>query len=249
MNIFIPLLISLIAGLSTVIGSLLIFLKPKNINNYIGASLAFSASIMMLLSITELIPEGFIYLEYKYNLLTASIILILDIIVGNILSKTINKKIKHYKKINSSLYRVGILSMIALMLHNLPEGILTFLSSMIDIKLGIKFSIAIMLHNIPEGIAIAIPIYYATKNKIKAVKATLISGLSEPLGAIIAWIFFRNHLSNLIISIVLLFVAGLMISISINDIFEEANKYPRRSIIIGTGLAILVFIINFIFIK
>ena len=148
MKFFIPLLISIIAGLSTVIGSLLIFLKPKNINNYIGASLAFSASIMMLLSIAELIPEGFIYLEYRYNLLTASIILVLTIVVGNFLSKTINKKIDHYKKIDSSLYRVGVLSMIALMLHNLPEGILTFLSSMIDIKLGIKLSVAIMLHNI-----------------------------------------------------------------------------------------------------
>lgn len=249
MKFFIPLIISLIAGLSTVIGSLLIFLKPKNINNYIGASLAFSASIMMLLSIAELIPEGFIYLEYRYNLLTASIILVLTIVVGNFLSKTINKKIDHYKKIDSSLYRVGVLSMIALMLHNLPEGILTFLSSMIDIKLGIKLSVAIMLHNIPEGIAIAIPIYYATKNKFKAVKSTLISGLSEPLGAIIAWIFFRNYLSNLIISIILLFVAGLMISISINDIFEEANKYSRKSIIVGVVLAILIFIMNFIFFK
>lgn len=246
MKIILPLLISFIAGLSTVIGSLLIFLKPKNINNYIGSSLAFSASIMMLLSVAELIPEGFIYLEYKFNFLVATIILLLMLFIGNYLSKSINKKIIKQKEINSNLYRVGVLSMIALMLHNLPEGILTFLSSMIDIELGIKLGIAIMLHNIPEGIAIAVPIYYATKNKRKAIKATFISGLSEPLGAILAWIFLRNFINNFIISLILLFVAGLMISISINDIFDEANKYSRKSIIIGIGLAVILFILNFI---
>ena len=136
--------------------------------------------------------------------------------------------------------------MIALMLHNLPEGILTFLSSMIDIKLGLKLSFAIMLHNIPEGIAIAVPIYYATRNKSKAIRATFISGLSEPLGAILAWIFLRNYINNFIISIILLFVAGLMISISINDIFEEANKYSRKNILIGIILSIILFSINFI---
>lgn len=247
MEIIGALLISLMAGLSTVLGSILIFIKPKNINNYIGVSLAFSATIMLLLSVTELIPEGFIYLEYKYNFLIATIMVFLMILIGNFLSKTINNKISKEKEINSSLYRVGVLSMIALMMHNLPEGILTFVSSMIDIELGMKLGIAIMLHNIPEGIAIAVPIYYATKSKSKAIKATLLSGLSEPFGAILAWIFLRNYINNFIISLILLFVAGLMISISINDIFEEANKYSKRNIIIGIILGSLVFILNFIF--
>ncbi|MDD2505015.1 MAG: ZIP family metal transporter [Bacilli bacterium] len=246
MEIIGALLISLIAGLSTVLGSILIFFKPKNINNYIGSALAFSASIMLLLSVIELIPEGFIYLEYKFNLLIAFIILLLMIFTGNLLSKIINKKINEQKKIDSSLYRVGVLSMIALMMHNLPEGILTFLSTLIDFKLGIKYGIAIMMHNIPEGIAIAIPIYYATKNKRKAIKSTLISGLSEPLGAIIAWIFISRYLNDLLLSLILLFIGGLMISISINDIFKEANKYSRKSIIIGIVLASILFVINFV---
>ncbi|MDD4187447.1 MAG: ZIP family metal transporter [Bacilli bacterium] len=245
MNGLLPLFISFIAGISTVLGSIFIFIKPKNINSYIGTSLSFSASVMLLLSITELIPEGFIYLEYKFNFLIAIIILFVMIFIGNYLLKIINNKIIKYQKINSNLYRVGILSMAVLMLHNLPEGILTFVSSVVDIKLGLKYAVAIMLHNIPEGIAIAVPIYYATKNKSKAVKATFISGLSEPIGAIIAWIFLRNYINSLIISIILLFVAGLMISISINDIFEEANKYSRKSIILGIILASILFIINF----
>ncbi len=83
--------------------------------------------------------------------------------------------------------------MIVLILHNLPEGIATFLSSYHNTSLGIKLSIAIMLHNIPEGISIAVPIYYATKNrKKKAIKATLLSGLSEPVGALLAFVFLKK---------------------------------------------------------
>ena len=238
------LLISTIAGLSTVLGCFFIFIKPKNTNWFIGSALAFSATIMLLLSITELIPEGFIYLEYRFNLFIAILSVILMVFTGNLISKTINKKIDQYREINSKLYRVGILSMIALMLHNLPEGILTYITSMVDIQLGIKYGIAIMLHNIPEGIAIAIPIYYATKSKKKAFKATFISGLSEPLGAILAWIFLSHIMSETLISFILLFVGGLMISISINDIFEEARKYPKKAVLIGIGLASTLFIIN-----
>ena len=100
--------------------------------------------------------------------------------IGYIINILINKKITKNKHNESNLYRIGILSMIALMIHNIPEGILTFLTSTINIKLGIKLSIAIMMHNIPEGITIAIPLYYSTKSKFKAIKNTLISGLSEP---------------------------------------------------------------------
>ena len=239
-----PFIITLIAGLSTVVGCLFIYIKPKNTRNFIGGALAFSATVMILLSVTELIPEGFIYLEYKFNLLIAFLGLILMLFIGNLISVTINKKIDQHKEINSSLYKVGILSMVALMIHNMPEGVLTYLSSVIDIQVGIKMGIAIMLHNIPEGIAIAIPIYYATKSRKKAIKATFISGLSEPIGAILAWLFLSHFISDFMMSIILLFTAGLMISVAINDIFEEANKYPRKYILIGVGLASIMFIAN-----
>lgn len=244
MQAIIPLIISSIAGLSTIIGYFFIKLKPKNVNNFIGGSLAFSATIMLLLSVTELIPEGFIYLQVTHNFVIAIFTLILMLFIGYIINIYINNKITKYTKINDNLHRVGILTMLALMIHNLPEGILTFMTSMIDLNLGLNIGIAIMLHNIPEGIAIAIPIYYSTKSKKKAFKATFLSGLSEPLGALLAFLFLYKYISNSIISVILLFVAGLMISISINDIFNEANKYNRKSIIIGIMLASLLFIFN-----
>lgn len=245
MNVLIALTISLVAGLSTVVGALFIFYKPANKNNFIGSCLAFSATIMILISVIELIPEGFIYIKYKHSLLLAFIILILMLLSGNYISNSLNKKIDKITKSNNNLYKVGILSMIVLIIHNFPEGILTFLGSIIDINFGLSIATSIMLHNIPEGIAIAIPIYYATKSKKKAIKNVFLSGLSEPIGALLAWIFLYRYLNNFIISIILIFVAALMISIAINDIFEEANKYSRKSVLAGVFLACIFFTINF----
>ena len=243
-NILLAFLISSIAGLSTIIGYLFLYLNVKNINNFIGISLSFSASIMILISIFELIPEGFFYIKYKYNIILAIFLLIIMVIIGNKIVKLIDNKIKNKYIDSSNLYRVGILSMIALIIHNLPEGILTFLSTSIDVRLGIKMAIAIMLHNIPEGLAISVPIYYGTKSKKKAFINTFISGLSEPLGALIAYLFLYKYLSNTLISIILSFVAGIMISISINDILQEANKYHKKNLILGSLIATFMFLLT-----
>ncbi len=249
MKIIIALLISFIAGMSTILGSFFIFIKPKNKDNFIGSSLAFSGTIMLLISITELIPEGFIYLDYKYGLFYASFSLIILLIIGNIISVKLSKKIEDYKSQESKLYKVGILSMIALMIHNLPEGILTFVGSIIDIKLGIRLGISIMMHNIPEGIAIAIPLYYATKSKKKAFKATFISGLTEPIGALLAWSLLSIFTNSVVVSILLLFASSLMINIAVNDILFESNNYSRKSVISGIILACILFSINFIILR
>lgn len=241
-NIYIPFLIAFLAGISTTIGYLFIYLKPRNINNFIGFSLAFSGSIMFFISLFELIPEGFFYLLKEYNLFIAIIVLIGMLVIGNILIKVIDKFTSKNK--SNNLEKIGILSMIGLMIHNMPEGILTFLSSSININLGIKLSIAIMLHNIPEGIAIAIPTYYGTNKKSRAFTYTLISGFAETIGAVIAYLFLYKFLSNLLISLILLFVSGIMVSISFNEIYKEVEKYSRKYIIIGTLLGLFVVILT-----
>lgn len=246
MNRFlIAFLITLIAGFSTIFGYFFIYAKPKKISNYIGISLSFSASIMILISLFELIPEGFFMLMIKYNLLISSVILCILIIVSYFFIEFISKKIGDITTTkNNNLYRVGVLSMLALMVHNLPEGILTFLSTTVNVDLGLKLGLAIMLHNIPEGIAIAVPIYYSTYSRKKAFSKTILSGLSEPLGALIAYLFLYKYLTNTMISLILLFVAGIMISISINDIYKEAMNHSKKSIITGFLLGIVIFIIT-----
>lgn len=246
MNILLSFLISSIAGLSTTIGSFIIFLKikPQNINKFITLSLSFSLAIMILLSITDLIPNSLNVLVKAKGIL-GFIIAIAFILLGIISMLVLTKKIHKIKNNNDNLYKLGILNMIALMLHNFPEGIATFLSSYQDISLGISLSMAIMLHNIPEGISIAVPIYYSGKSKREAIKKTFLSGISEPIGAILAFLLFKNFITNEFISLILLLVAGIMITIAIENIYPEASKYKEKKyIILGIFLGILLIIIN-----
>ncbi len=248
MHIIYPLLISSIAGLSTVIGAFLIFLKikPVYLNKFISFCLAFSLSIMLSISIFDLIPSSFFPILTAFGLRKTVIILLFSFLISYIVITLLNTLIKKETE-NQDLFRLGILNMLVLILHNLPEGIATFLSSYHDIHLGLKLGIAIMLHNIPEGISIAIPIYYSTKSKYKAFKTTFLSGLAEPIGAILAFLFLKNYVSNLMVSIVLIIVAGLMITLSIQEILPASLKYHENKFIyLGFLIGLLIFSLNFI---
>ncbi len=227
MKFLIPFIITIIAGLSTVFGYFAIYIKPKNIKKFISFSLSFSATIMILISITDLIPTSFFTIIENVRIGRALIIMVLCFFSGAYLINIVDKKIEKYEK-NNDLYKVGILSAIVLMLHNLPEGIATFLSSCSDLKLGVTLSLAIMMHNIPEGICIAVPIYYSTHDKSRALKTTFLSGMSEVMGALISFIFLSRFITITIISFVLIMVSGIMISLAINQIYKEAFKYNKN---------------------
>lgn len=249
-NIIIPLILSTLAGLSTLIGAIPIFfkIKEKNLNKFISFCLSFSIAIMISISILDLIPTSFFEIVNFYGIGKTLIILLIAFIISYIIITYLSSLVEKESK-GIDLYKLGILNMIVLILHNLPEGIATFLSSYHSIDLGLRLSIAIMLHNIPEGISIAVPIYYATGSRRKAIKSTLISGLSEPLGAILAFVFLKKFVSELMISIVLIVVAGLMITLSIQEMLPRALKYKEKKwiylgLITGTILVIVNVIIS-----
>ncbi len=247
MTFLMPLLISSVAGLSTVLGSLVIFFKWKreNINKFITFCLSLSLIIMIGISITELIPEASFAILTEFKLAKGILLSLFVFLIGVFSVYFLNKKIEKSSSSDLDLYRLGILSMLALMLHNLPEGIVTFLSSYQNMELGLKISVAIMLHNIPEGISIAVPIYYATGSKKEAVKKTFISGLAEPLGAILAFIFLKNFITDTMIGIILLFVAGLMITLAIHELLPKALNYHENAyIILGFLVGIFLLLIN-----
>lgn len=242
-NIIIPLIISTIAGLSTLLGGVVVFLNIKNKESFLSFVLSFSLSVMISISVFELIPESIISLYKLYGLLPSLFIGVGGFLIGGSVVNRINSKIERIS--NNNLYNIGILSMVALMIHNLPEGILTFMTSYKDLSMGISLGIAIMLHNIPEGISISIPIYYSTGNKFKSLLYTLISGLSEPLGALLAYILLKNFINDLTISIILILVSGIMINLSINDILPEVNKYnKKKQSILGMILGLILVLIN-----
>lgn len=248
MEIIGALLISTIAGLSTMLGSLVIFFKfqEKNINKFITASLAFSLAIMIGISITDLIPESTFILLKNYGIGKGIIFSLLAFFLGIILIKYLNKLINSTKQSND-LYKLGILNMLALVLHNFPEGIATFMTSYKDMEVGFKLAIAIAFHNIPEGISIAVPIYYATKSKKNVIFKTFLSGIAEPIGALIAYIFLSKYITDSLISIILLLVAGIMITLAIEVIFPKAKQYNlKKHLYFGLIIGSILILFNYL---
>ena len=240
-------ILTTLAGLSTLLGLALIFKKTKT-NKIIISALSFAAGVMITVSLTDLIPEGVNNLNKTFKAIPAILISSIFIILGIIISMTIDKYIN--KDREGELYKVGIISMIAIILHNIPEGIATYLSTENNFKLGLSLTIAIALHNIPEGISIAIPIYYGTKSRAKALLYTLFSALSEPLGALLAYLFLSKIINNNIMGILMSLIAGIMIQISFYELLPTSFKYKnKKQSIIYLIIGILFMTINHIILK
>lgn len=242
MNDLFPLLLSFIAGISTVLGSLFILFRIKKVGEFVVFSLSFSLGIITLISLFDLIPSSYPVIINNYGFIYGIIIFILVFLLGYKSVKLINDRIKDN---DSSLYKIGILSMISLVLHNFPEGIAVFIGALTNTSIGIKLCIAIMLHNIPEGIAISVPLYYSGVEKKKVFMYTLLSGLSEPVGALLAYVILKDFINEVFLSVVLVFVSGLMISLSLNDILREIKKYNKfKYMIYGLLISFVVFCVT-----
>lgn len=227
MNTTIAFILSSIAGLSTIIGSLIIFISKKRTLNFLIGGIAFASGVMFFLSILDLIPESIIFLTNSYKIKPSILITLIFFVLGVCLSIIINKLFPSTMN-NKNLYKLGIITMIGITIHNIPEGIATFITTNENIKLGISITIAITMHNIPEGISIALPIYYYTKSKKKAIFYTVICAISEPIGAIIAYLFLKpNYLT---LGIVYAIIAGIMTYISMYELFPSITKYKRYRI-------------------
>ena len=229
-------LITILAGFSTMIGVFPIYFRRKSQDVLIPICLSFAAGVMISISLFSLIPEAIEAVSQSFVLFPAILIVSIFIVIGILFSSVVDQKIEK-RFSNNQLYKLGLISVIALMFHNIPEGITTFISSNQDLKLGITLSIGIALHNIPEGISIAVPIYYATKNKKKAILLTFISGFSEFFGAILAYLFLAPIITSLGLGVILALAAGIMIHISIYELIPTAYQY---SMYFKTSLAFLL---------
>jgi ZIP family zinc transporter len=141
----------------------------------------------------------------------------------------INKYLPENNTYNDKkLYRVGIIAMLSIILHNIPEGIATFMASTSNIKLGLTLALAIALHNIPEGISISVPIYYATNSKKKAFLYTFISGISEFFGAVLTYFFLKNFINDFLMGALFASIAGIMFYIGIYELLPTSFKYKKN---------------------
>jgi ZIP family zinc transporter len=227
----------------------------------LSISLGFSAGVMIYISFVELFAEGqetltaalgpqglwFCVLSFFVGF---GIVALIDKFVPdyenphemhNIEELADKKKEERFKK----LYKVGLLTAVAVSIHNFPEGLVTFLGAMTDIKLGLAIALAIAIHNIPEGIAVSIPIFYSTGNKKKAFIYSFMSGLAEPLGGIIGFILLRPFINDTMIGVIFSLIAGMMVFISLDSLLPSAEKYGNHHLsILGVVLGMIIMAVS-----
>ncbi len=241
-----PLLLTLAAGLSTVIGGCIALGRSSPSAAFHARALGFAAGVMLYLSFFDLFPLGL-------SLLTgprAELIAVLCLLGGFSLLFLLDhpKKRQDRDTGTQTMRRLGLVSAISVLLHNLPEGIATFTTASASLSIGIPVAIAIALHNIPEGIAIAAPLRRAGKSRLYALGWTAISGLSEPIGGVIGYLLLRPFLSDTLFGVLYTGVAGVMIALSLLLLLpaSAALASPRlgaKYSLIGMGVIALALIV------
>lgn len=239
-------ILTTLAGAATMLGVVFIFIKFKKQDKIINAALSFAGGVMITVSITDLIPESLSMLGKQFYPIPTILICAIFVVIGILFSIFIDACLPtNLNYDNSGLYRIGIFSMLAIILHNIPEGIATFIATNDNLSLGLSLATAIALHNIPEGISISIPIYYGTKSKKKSLIYTFISSVSEPFGALLAFLFLRPYISDFMLGVLFAMIAGIMVHIASYELIPEALKYKNNKVsMLFFMLGSIVMIIN-----
>ncbi len=261
-NLLFAFALTMMAGLSTGVGGLAAFANFARKEKFLAFALGLAAGAMIYISFVELLfgametfKEGGDNADEAYTRLAVMFIggLIVTGLLGKLMESVTEKmgikksdlsnltSDKSNGKKSKKLYRTGIVTAVALAIHNLPEGLVTFLTSMQDINLGIGIAVAIAIHNIPEGLAVAMPIYHATKSRKKAFFITLLSGLSEPIGAGIAYFLFFQNMDPEDFEVVNVFVASIMVYVAFFELIPTSiemghDNYSKWGLIAGLSI-------------
>lgn len=241
--------LTLFAGLSTGIGSAMAFYAKKTNKKFLSGALGFSAGVMIYVSMIEIFVKSRDSLSLVlgptkgYLLTTVSffggiaIIAIIDKFVPSFENPHELRDIDDIEEMKDEvekqeLLRMGMFSALAIAIHNFPEGLATFTGALQDPTLGVSIAVAIAIHNIPEGIAVSVPLYYATGDKKKAFKLSFLSGLSEPVGALLGYFILMRYMTDTTFGIIFAGVAGIMVYISLDELLPTAEKYGEHHIAI-----------------
>ena len=151
---------------------------------------------------------------------------------------------------NKKLLRMGMFTALAVGIHNFPEGLATFVAALQEPTIAIPIAVAIAIHNIPEGIAVSVPVYYATGSRKKAFLYSFLSGLSEPIGALVGYLILMPIMSDVVFGIIFAGVAGIMVYISLDELLPSAEEYGEHHLsiyglvagMVVMALSLLLFI-------
>lgn len=234
-NYGLALLITLFAGLATAIGSIFAFMVKKDNLKALSVGLGFSAGVMIFLSFTDILPAASEMLSEKFPTNHKWVVyggFIIGILIAVLIDYFIPDHIDEKELMNPDvvsadkrMQRAGLFTAAAIFVHNFPEGMATFLTASHDLTLGLSVGLAIAIHNIPEGIAVALPIYHSTGKKRYATLYAALSGISEPIGAILGMILLHFFMPQLMIGVAMAAVAGIMIYISFDTLLPLAREF------------------------
>lgn len=242
-NVYLAFGLTLLAGLSTGFGSIIAFFAHRTNTVFLSVSLGFSAGVMIYISLVEMLGQSVKSLSLSQGAKTGSWIAVLSFFGGMAIAATIDKLVPSYENPHEArsveemdlgqrgsgqLMRMGVFSALAIGIHNFPEGLATFTATLKNPTLGISIAIAIAIHNIPEGIAVSVPIYYATGNKRKAFVYSFLSGIAEPLGALVGFLVLLPFFNDTVFGVLFAAVAGIMVFISFDELLPTAEKYGKH---------------------
>jgi ZIP family zinc transporter len=258
-NVIYAFLLTLGAGLATGIGSILAFFTSTTNTRFLAFSLGFSGGVMIYVSMVEIFFKAQESLVGALGEVGGQWTTVGGFFGGMIFIAAIDRlvpqkgnphEVKRVEEMDMSkeelerqgLMKMGTFTALAIAIHNFPEGIATFTSALNDPGLGFAIALAIAIHNIPEGVAVSVPIYFATGSKRKAFRLSFLSGLSEPAGAILAFLLLMPFLTDTMFGIIFAAVAGIMVFISLDELLPAAKKYDETHVSIYgvvSGMAVM----------
>lgn len=250
--------LTLLAGLATGIGSALALLTDRTNTKFLSVALGFSAGVMIYISFVDIFQKAQEALVAGLGEKLGSWATIGGFFFGILFIALIDKFIPEAENPHevhtveemdgqseshkANLMRMGFVTALAIAIHNFPEGIATFTAALYDPKLGASIAIAIAIHNIPEGIAVAVPIFYATGSRRKAFKLSFLSGLSEPIGALVGYLLLHRIFNGTVFGFIFASVAGIMVYISLDGLLPSAREYGEHHLSIYgliAGMAVM----------
>ena len=253
-------LLTLIAGLSTGVGSLIAFFSKNTNKRFLSISLGFSAGVMIYVSMVEILDKANLSLSAYLGDKVGAWVTAIAFFGGMLLIAAIDRLVpsshnphevknaivdtEQDQQEKAHLMRVGVFTALTIAIHNFPEGLATFVSALQDPSIAIPIVVAIAIHNIPEGIAVSVPIYFATGDKKKAFLYSFLSGLAEPIGALVGYLLLLPIMNDVIFGILFAGVAGIMVFISFDELLPAAREYGEHHLSIYgliSGMMVMAF--------